>query len=165
VTQERQRLHVTVNDEPHDVLVEARVTLADFLRHDLRLTGTHVACEHGVCGACTVIVDGRAVRSCLMLAVQADGTEVRTVEGVADADGLHPLQQAFCDTHAFQCGFCTAGFVMSGIAFLNENPAPTRDEIRHAASSNLCRCSGYLGIVDAISLAAERIAGAEGSIA
>jgi aerobic-type carbon monoxide dehydrogenase small subunit (CoxS/CutS family) len=165
VTQERQRLHVTVNDEPHDVLVEARVTLADFLRHDLRLTGTHVACEHGVCGACTFIVDGRAVRSCLMLAVQADGTEVRTVEGVADADGLHPLQQAFCDTHAFQCGFCTAGFVMSGIAFLNENPAPTRDEIRHAASSNLCRCSGYLGIVDAISLAAERIAGAEGSIA
>jgi aerobic-type carbon monoxide dehydrogenase small subunit (CoxS/CutS family) len=165
VTQERQRLHVTVNDEPHDVLVEARVTLADFLRHDLRLTGTHVACEHGVCGACTVIVDGRAVRSCLMLAVQADGTEVRTVEGVADADGLHPLQQAFCDTHAFQCGFCTAGFVMSGIAFLKENPAPTRDEIRHAASSNLCRCSGYLGIVDAISLAAERIAGAEGSIA
>jgi aerobic-type carbon monoxide dehydrogenase small subunit (CoxS/CutS family) len=162
VTSERLRVRVTINDEPHDALVEPRLTLADFVRHEVGLTGTHVACEHGVCGACTVIVDGHAIRSCLMLAVQADGAEVTTIEGVAGEDSLHPLQQAFCDTHAFQCGFCTPGFVMSGIAFLNEHPTPTRDEILSAASSNLCRCSGYLGIVEALELAAERLGGVSG---
>ncbi|HKI93648.1 MAG TPA: (2Fe-2S)-binding protein [Gaiellaceae bacterium] len=159
---ERLRVWVTVNGEAHEALVEPRRTLADFVRHDLGLTGTHVACEHGVCGACTVLVDGEPARSCLMLAVQADGTEVETVEGVAAAGVLHPLQQAFRDTHAFQCGFCTPGFVMSGLAFLREHPAPTREEVAHAASSNLCRCSGYLGIVEGIELAAARLAAGAG---
>ena len=154
---ERRRVRVGVNGVPRDGLVEPRRTLADFLRHDVGLTGTHVACEHGVCGACTVLVDGEPVRSCLMLAVQSDGAEVTTIEGVAPEGGLHPLQQAFRDCHAFQCGFCTPGFVISGIAFLNEHPSPTHEEARHAASSNLCRCSGYAGIVEALELAAARM--------
>jgi aerobic-type carbon monoxide dehydrogenase small subunit (CoxS/CutS family) len=139
--------------------VEARKTLADFLRDDLDLTGTHLGCEHGVCGACTVIVDGRAVRSCLMLAVQAAGSEVTTVEGLAP-DGalgeLGPLQQAMADSHSFQCGFCTPGFIMQATAFLGAHPDADEREIRAALSGNICRCTGYQSIIDGVLLAAQR---------
>ena len=136
--------------------VEARKTLADFLREDLDLTGTHVGCEHGVCGACTVIVDGRAVRSCLMLAVQASGSEVTTVEGLATDGELGTLQQAMWDSHSFQCGFCTPGFVMQATAFLRAHPDAGEQEIREALSGNICRCTGYQSIIDGVRLAAER---------
>src|SRR6478736_6799604 len=142
---------------------EARKTLADVLRDDLNLTGTHVGCEHGVCGACTVIVDGRAVRSCLMLAVQAAGSEVTTVEGLAPDGGhggLGPLQQAMWDSHSFQCGFCTPGFVMQAIAFLSDHPDADEQQIREALSGNICRCTGYQSIIDGVLLAAERYTGA-----
>jgi carbon-monoxide dehydrogenase small subunit len=140
--------------------VDSRRSLADFLRDELGLTGTHVACEHGVCGACTVIVDGEPVRSCLMLAVQARGSTVMTIEGLADgANELHPLQRAFLETHAFQCGFCTPGFVLSAFALLRERPRPTEAEVREALSGNLCRCTGYESIVRGVLLAAERRAG------
>jgi carbon-monoxide dehydrogenase small subunit len=156
---------LTVNGVARTARVEARRLLSDFLRHDLGLTGTHVGCEHGVCGACTVLLDGEAVRSCLLLAVQADGAEVRTVEGLAaegaaaavNGDGLHPLQQAFWETHGLQCGFCTPGFLMTLIPFLEENPDPSEEEVRHALSGNLCRCTGYQHIVDAVLLAAEKL--------
>lgn len=142
--------------------VEPRELLSDVLRHDLGLTGTHVGCEHGVCGACTVLVDGEAVRSCLLLGVQADGCEIVTVEGLApDATTLHPLQEAFRDAHGLQCGFCTPGFLMTLVPFLAENPDPSEDEIRHAISGNLCRCTGYQHIVDAVLLAAKRTGGDE----
>ena len=126
------------------------MTLADFIRQDLDLTGTHLGCEHGVCGACTILLNGEAVRSCLMLAAQADGAELRTVESLAEGDELHPIQRAFQDHHALQCGFCTPGFLMTALAFLNDNPLPTRDEVREAISGNLCRCTGYQPIIDAI---------------
>ena len=127
------------------------MTLADFLRHELRLTGTHVGCEHGVCGACTVLVDGRSARSCLMLAVQANGREVTTIEGVAPSPTeLHPLQQALREHHGLQCGFCTPGVVMTLLEFLKDCPNPTEEEVRIAISGNLCRCTGYRGIVDAV---------------
>jgi aerobic carbon-monoxide dehydrogenase small subunit len=136
---------------------EARKTLADFLRDDLGLTGTHLGCEHGACGACTVIVDGRAVRSCLMLAVQAAGSEVTTVEGLASPDGeLGTLQQAMWDSHSFQCGFCTPGFVMQATAFLRGHPGADEQQIREALSGNICRCTGYQSIIDGVLLAAER---------
>jgi len=138
---------------------EARKTLADFLRDDLNLTGTHVGCEHGVCGACTVIVDGRAVRSCLMLAVQAAGSEVTTVEGLApdgEHGGLGPLQQAMWDSHSFQCGFCTPGFVMQATAFLSDHPDAGEQQIREALSGNICRCTGYQSIIDGVLLAVQR---------
>jgi carbon-monoxide dehydrogenase small subunit len=154
----RLEVHVTVNGVGIDGYVEPRRTLADFLRHDLGLTGTHVGCEHGVCGACTVLVDGEPVRACLMLAVQATRTSVTTIEGVDATDGLHPLQEAFRESHAFQCGFCTPGFVMSGLVFLREHPSPTPEEAREAAASNLCRCTGYAGIVEAYHTAAHRVA-------
>ena len=145
-----------VNGKPVEVEVEPRLTLADCLRHHLRLTGTHVGCEHGVCGACTVLVDGDAVRSCLVLAVQADGTEVTTVEGVAAPDGtLSAVQAAFRDQHGLQCGFCTPGFVLTVTAFLRDHPDPTDDEVRDALSGNLCRCTGYQGILRAVRQAAE----------
>jgi aerobic carbon-monoxide dehydrogenase small subunit len=148
-------LTVTVNGEPISRTVEARRTLADFLRDDLRLTGTHLGCEHGVCGACTVLLDGDAVRSCLMFAVQADGAEVTTIEGLSQRDGeLTPIQAAFQDEHGLQCGFCTPGFVVSAHAFLNEHPNPSDDEIREALSGNLCRCTGYQGIIAAVKRAA-----------
>lgn len=143
-----------VNGESCQVLVEPRRTLADCLREDLELTGTHLGCEHGVCGACTVLVDGEAVRSCLLFAVQAEGAEVTTVEGLAQADELNPLQQAFHRCFALQCGFCTAGFLLSAHAFLERNPSPTREEVRAALSGNLCRCTGYEPIVDAVLSAA-----------
>src|ERR1700750_95490 len=138
---------------------EARKTLADFLRDDLNLTGTHLGCEHGVCGACTVIVDGRAVRSCLMLAVQAAGSAVATVEGLApdgEHGGLGPLQQAMSDSHSFQCGFCTPGFVMQATAFLSDHPDADEQQIREALSGNICRCTGYQSIIDGVLLAAQR---------
>jgi carbon-monoxide dehydrogenase small subunit len=147
---------LTVNGQAREATVEPRVTLADFLREQLRLTGTHLGCEHGVCGACTVLVDGAAVRSCLMFAVQAQGAEVTTVEGIGSPDGgLSPVQAAFRDCHGLQCGFCTPGFVVSVTAFLRENPNPTDTEIREALSGNLCRCTGYQGILKAVRQAAD----------
>ena len=143
----------TVNGQPEQVDVEPRRTLADALRDDLDLTGTHLGCEQGVCGACTVRLDGEPVRSCLMLAVQADGSSLTTVEGLA-GDELHPLQQAFADCHGLQCGFCTPGFLISALHLLTENPDPSREEIRAGLSGNICRCTGYVGIVDAVRQAA-----------
>jgi len=147
---------VTVNEKDYRREVEPRMLLSDFLRHELGLTGTHVGCEHGVCGACTILIDGESARSCLMFAVQADGHNITTVEGLAtDKDNLHPLQQAFWEAHGLQCGYCTPGILMTMIPFLKQNPNPTEDEIRHALSGNLCRCTGYQHIVDAVKLAAE----------
>lgn len=141
---------MTVNGERRRAPVEPRKTLADFLREDCALTGTHLGCEHGVCGACTILVSGEAVRSCIMLAVQADGAELLTVESLAEGDELHPLQRAFQDQHALQCGFCTPGFLMTACALLRDNPAPTRAEVREAISGNICRCTGYQPIINAI---------------
>jgi len=135
------------------------MTLADFIRQELDLTGTHLGCEHGVCGACTILMNGEAVRSCLMLAVQADGARLETVEGLAQGSELHPLQRAFNDQHALQCGFCTPGFLMTAVAFLNENPAPTRAQAREAISGNICRCTGYQPIIDALVQAAAQLRG------
>ena len=167
---------LTVNGIPYERSVEARMLLSDFLRHELGLTGTHVGCEHGVCGACTILLDGEAVRSCLMFAVQADGHSLTTVEGLTSLapptatlrslplgdgqgvrEGLHPLQQAFWEAHGLQCGYCTPGILMTLVPFLKQNPDPTEDEIRHALSGNLCRCTGYQHIVDAVKLAAEKM--------
>lgn len=157
----RIAIRMTVNGRSREGSVEARKTLADFLREDLELTGTHLGCEHGVCGACTVLVGGEAVRACLMLALQANGAEVTTVEGVAE-HALHPVQEAFWESHSFQCGFCTPGFVMTALAFLRENPDPNEEEIRQALSGNLCRCTGYESIVAGVRRAAERLRGAGG---
>ena len=143
-------IRMTVNGREYTGRVEPRLTLADFLRNDLDLTGTHLGCEHGVCGACTILVDGEAVRSCLMLAVQADGATLMTVEGLANGDELHPLQVAFHENHALQCGFCTPGFLMTAYAFLRDNPNPTDAEVRAGISGNICRCTGYAPIVKAI---------------
>jgi aerobic carbon-monoxide dehydrogenase small subunit len=147
---------LSVNGQARAAIVEPRVTLADFLREQLRLTGTHLGCEHGVCGACTVLVNGAAVRSCLMFAVQADGAEVTTIEGIGSPDGgLSAVQSAFRDCHGLQCGFCTPGFVVSVTAFLRDHPNPTDAEIREALSGNLCRCTGYQGILSAVRQAAD----------
>lgn len=146
---------LTVNGVQHTATVEPRRTLADFLREDLELTGTHLGCEHGVCGSCTVLVDGASARSCLMLAVQARDTDVTTVEGLLEDGELGPLQRACRDSHAFQCGFCTPGFLMTATELLTENPAPTEDEVRDAISSCLCRCTGYHNIIKGVLLAAE----------
>ena len=147
---------MTVNGEVRSGWVEPRKTLADFLREDCRLTGTHLGCEHGVCGACTVLVDGEAVRACLMFAVQVDGREVTTIEGMANPDGsLSPLQAAFREHHGLQCGFCTPGFVVSATALLRDNPHPTDRQIREGLSGNLCRCTGYQGILAAVRAAAD----------
>jgi carbon-monoxide dehydrogenase small subunit len=155
---EKRSIELTVNGKPYMGQAEARVTLADFLRDELDLTGTHLGCEHGVCGACTVLVDGQAVRSCLMLAVQAEGHEVRTVEGLASQDGtLHPIQEAFSNDHALQCGFCTPGFLMAIAEYLSEEPDPTEEDIRKRLSGNLCRCTGYQNIVKAVSDAAKHM--------
>ena len=145
-----------VNGHRERIDVEPRRTLADALRDDLGLTGTHLGCEQGVCGACTVLLDGEPVRSCLMLAVQADGSSLTTVEGLA-GDELHPLQQAFADCHGLQCGFCTPGFLISALHLLTENPDPSREQIRAGLSGNICRCTGYAGIVDAVRQAAVTI--------
>jgi aerobic-type carbon monoxide dehydrogenase small subunit (CoxS/CutS family) len=155
---DKRTIGVTVNGQRVSREVETRTHLADFLRRELRLTGTHLGCEHGVCGACTVLVDGEAVRSCLMLAVQADGRQVTTTEGLAAADGtLSALQQAFWEKHGLQCGFCTPGMLTTLTAFLRENPNPTEDQVRDAISGNLCRCTGYANIVEAALAAAKRI--------
>jgi len=143
-------IRLTVNSTVYERTVAVRITLADFLREDLNLTGTHLGCEHGVCGACTILYNGAAVRSCLMLAVQADGAELMTVEGLAQGDTLHPLQQAFQAHHALQCGFCTPGFLMTAYALLQETPYPSRDEVKEAIAGNLCRCTGYAPIIQAI---------------
>jgi carbon-monoxide dehydrogenase small subunit len=152
----RHEVRLTVNGVAHDVAVPARRLLSDALRHDLRLTGTHAGCEHGVCGSCTVLLDGRPVRSCLVLAVSAAGATITTVEGLAGPDGvLSPVQQAFKDCHGLQCGFCTPGFLTTVTAGLAENPAPTRAEAREMVAGNLCRCTGYQGIVAAVLRAAQ----------
>jgi carbon-monoxide dehydrogenase small subunit len=149
---------LTVNGERRRGRAEARVTLADFLRDQLGLTGTHLGCEHGVCGACTVFLNGDAVRSCLVLAVQADGADVTTIEGIGPAPGeLGPVQQAFMECHGLQCGFCTPGFIVSVTALLRDNPAPDDTEIREALSGNLCRCTGYQGILRAVQRASEAV--------
>ena len=149
-----REISFTVNGEAHSVRVEPRKTLADAIREDCGLTGTHLGCEHGVCGACTIVLDGAPVRSCLMFAAQAEGAEIRTVEGLADGDALHPLQRAFIDRHALQCGFCTPGFLMLALGVLEREPDIDEDGLREALSSNLCRCTGYLNILDAVKDAA-----------
>ena len=154
----KQNLTVTVNGVSYTSAVEPRVNLGDFLRHDLGLTGTHLGCEHGVCGACTVLVDGTTLRSCLMFAVQAEGCKITTIEGLSDTHSpLHPIQQAFRDKHALQCGFCTPGMLLTVVELLAENPDPTEDEVRDAISGNICRCTGYQPIVDAALHAAQAL--------
>jgi aerobic carbon-monoxide dehydrogenase small subunit len=149
-------VEITVNGQRRQAAVEPRLTLADFLRERCGLTGTHLGCEHGVCGACTVLLDGAAVRACLTFAVQADGRDVTTIEALAGEDGeLSPVQQAFCDAHGLQCGFCTPGFVVSLTAFLRDHPHPSDDDLRNALAGNLCRCTGYQGILRAARLAAD----------
>jgi len=147
-------VRLTVNGRVVEREIAARRSLADFLREDLGLTGTHVGCEHGVCGACTVLLDGRSARSCLLFAVQLDGATVTTIEGLTPPDGLSPLQQAFCDTHAMQCGFCTPGMIVATTELLENNPEPSEDEIREALGGNLCMCTGYVNIVRAVVQAA-----------
>jgi aerobic-type carbon monoxide dehydrogenase small subunit (CoxS/CutS family) len=155
---DKRTISLSVNGTRYEKEVEVRLTLADFIRHELGLTGTHLGCEHGVCGACTILFDGLSARSCLMLAVQADGHEILTVEGIApSADKLHPLQEAFRDNHGLQCGFCTPGILTTLIEFLRDNPNPTEREVRIAISGNLCRCTGYQGIVNAALDAAKRL--------
>jgi carbon-monoxide dehydrogenase small subunit len=146
----KRSIQLTVNGKTYQRTVEVRMTLADFLRDELNLTGTHLGCEHGICGACTVLLNGEAVRSCLLLAVQADGAQLMTVEGLAQGETLHSLQQAFHEHHALQCGFCTPGFLMTAYAFLNETPIPSADQVREAISGNICRCTGYAPIIQAI---------------
>ncbi len=151
-------IKLTVNGLPVEAAVDDRLTLADFLRHQLNLTGTHIGCEHGVCGACTILVDNVSARSCLMLAVQTDGLAVRTVEGLQATDGtLHPLQAAFRDNHGLQCGYCTPGMLMTLVEFLGENPQPSAADVREAISGNLCRCTGYQRIVESALDAAKRL--------
>ena len=150
-------IQVTVNGQRLRREVDVRLTVADFVRHELGLTGTHLGCEHGVCGACTVLVDGRAVRGCLTLAVQTDGQEVRTVESLAESGELHPLQEAFRDQHGLQCGYCTAGILMTLVDFLQQNPAPKESELKAALSGNLCRCTGYQNIIAAAMDGAARL--------
>ncbi len=155
---ETRKISLTVNGTAYEEEVEVRLTLADFLRQQLALTGTHLGCEHGVCGACTVLVDGLSARSCLMLAVQAGGREITTIEGIAKSeDELHPLQEAFSDNHGLQCGFCTPGMLTTMVEFLGDNPAPSEREVQEALSGNLCRCTGYHGVVAAVLDAAKRL--------
>ena len=154
---ETRRVAFTVNGTRYEREVEVRFHLADVLRQELGLTGTHLGCEHGVCGACTVLVNGRSARSCLMLAVQADGAEITTIEGIATPEGLHPLQESFREHHGLQCGFCTPGMLTTLLEFLRDNPDPTEHEVRVAISGNLCRCTGYQGIVDAALATAKKL--------
>ena len=161
---DRRRISVTINGDTYEREVETRLLLSDFIRHECELTGTHVGCEHGVCGACTILLDGMTARSCLMLAVQVDGHELLTIEGIApNEEELHPLQQAFMDNHGLQCGYCTPGMLTTLLEFLRDNPNPTEKEVRIAISGNLCRCTGYQGIVDAALDAAGRLRGEAGA--
>lgn len=148
-------LSVTINGQAKNLEVQVRRSLSDVIREDIGLTGTHLGCEHGVCGACTVLVDGEPARSCLMLAVQAEGTEITTVEGLANGDTLHPIQQAMHESHGFQCAFCSPGFLMSTVALLAEHPNPSREQIREELSGNICRCTGYQSIVDGVETAVQ----------
>jgi carbon-monoxide dehydrogenase small subunit len=158
----QHRISLTVNGARHELLVEPRRTLADVIRQDLLLSGTHLACEQGVCGACTVVLNGETVRSCIMFAVQADGADIQTIEGVAPSPvELHPVQQAFWEQQGLQCGFCTPGMVLRAMEILRDNPNPTRVEVREGISSNICRCTGYQFIVDAVMSAAAKLSGAE----
>jgi carbon-monoxide dehydrogenase small subunit len=153
----KHQINVTLNGVEHTFEVESRLLLSDFLRHEVGLTGTHVGCEHGVCGSCTILLDGAAIRSCLMFAVQADGHQIETVESLGEPEKMHPIQEAFHEAHGLQCGFCTPGILMTLVPFLKINPDPTELEIREALSGNLCRCTGYQHIVDAVMLAAENM--------
>lgn len=155
----RHTINVTVNGTPYERAVEPRLLLSDFIRGDLGLTGTHVGCEHGVCGACTILLDGQPVRSCLLFAVQTDGHEITTVEALGTPDHLHPVQEAFQEAHGLQCGFCTPGILMTIVPYLEENPQPTEAEVREALAGNLCRCTGYQHIIDAALLAAAKQGG------
>jgi carbon-monoxide dehydrogenase small subunit len=157
------KVTLTVNGTAYEREVEPRLLLSDFIRHDLGLTGTHVGCEHGVCGACTILFDGQPVRACLIFAIQADEHELTTVEGLGTIEELHPLQEAFWETHGLQCGFCTPGFLMTLVPFLEENPNPSDEEIRKILSGNLCRCTGYQHIEDAVRLAADRMTAGGGA--
>ena len=157
MTTETTHVRLTVNGRVYERTVEPRLLLVDFLRHELGLTGTHVGCAHGVCGACTVIMNGETVRSCITFAVQAEGAQIKTVEGLAENGRLNPIQQAFHENHALQCGYCTPGFLMTVTEFLDENPDPSENEIRHALAGNLCRCTGYVNIVRAVRAAAEKM--------
>ena len=158
MTEKKHSIALTVNGQRRAVEVPARLTLVDFLRDDLRLTGTHVGCEHGICGACSVLLDGEPVRACLMFAWQADGHAVTTIEGLSNPDGsLSVLQDSFCEAHGLQCGYCTPGMIVAAHALLAENPKPTEAQIREAISGNLCRCTGYRQVVDAVELAAKRM--------
>ena len=158
---EQRQIRLTINGEGRTGRVEPRKLLVDFLREDLGLTGTHVGCEHGICGACTILVNGEAARSCLMLAVQADGAALLTIEGLAQEGRLHPLQDAFWEHHGLQCGFCTPGMLLAAYDLLQTNPTPTEEEIRAGLSAVLCRCTGYQGIVRAVQAAAERLRAGE----
>jgi aerobic carbon-monoxide dehydrogenase small subunit len=151
-------IKLTVNGKEYEQAVEPRLLLSDFLRHELGLKGTHVGCEHGLCGACTILFDGLPMRSCLMFAVQANGHEIMTVESLGTPEAMHPLQQAFHEKHALQCGYCTPGILMSLIPFLEAHPEPTEAQIREAIDGNLCRCTGYQNIIDAVVLASEKLA-------
>ena len=152
------KINVTVNGVSYEREVEPRLLLSDFIRHDLKLTGTHVGCEHGLCGACTIMFDGESVRSCIMFAVMADGHKIETVESLGTPEHLHPLQEAFMEKHALQCGFCTPGFLMTLVDYLGDNKNPTDEEIREAIDGNFCRCTGYENIVEAVKLAAKKMA-------
>ena len=158
---DKEHVAVTVNGKRHERLVEPRRLLSDFIREDIGLTGTHVGCEHGICGTCTILMDGRTVRSCLTFAVQAHESEITTVEGLGTAASMHPLQEAFWEHHGLQCGFCTPAMLLTAKELLDANPSPSREEIEEAISSNLCRCTGYQTIVEAVEAAAARIRGAE----
>ncbi len=158
-------ISIVVNGKRYERSVEPRILLSDFLRHELGLTGTHVGCEHGVCGTCTVLFDGKPVRSCLMFAVQAEGHEVRTVEGLGTVEALHPLQEAFWEEHGAQCGYCTPGMLMTLVPFLEENANPTEEQIREAIDGNLCRCTGYQHIINSVKYAAEKMAARRGQAA
>lgn len=154
-----QKISVTVNGVNYEREVEPRLSLGDFLRHDLQLGGTHLGCEHGVCGACSILIDGKSVRACLMLAIQADGLEITTIEGLRDPQGghLHPIQQAFVEEHGLQCGFCTPGFIISTVELLAGNPSPSDEQIKDALGGNLCRCTGYETILRSVRLASARV--------
>jgi carbon-monoxide dehydrogenase small subunit len=158
VVKNTAHIALTVNNIRYERTVEPRLLLSDFLRHELGLTGTHVGCEHGVCGACSVLFDGQPIRSCLMFAVQANGHEILTIEGLGTIDNLHPIQESFMEAHGVQCGFCTPGIILTMVPFLEKNPHPNEAEIRQAISGNICRCTGYQHIVDAVKLAAEKMA-------
>ncbi len=161
----RRTVSVTVNGVAHERVIDARLTLVDFLRGELGMTGTHVGCEHGLCGACTVLLDGQAVRSCILLAVQADGAAITTVEGLATGGQLHPIQEAFMEAHGLQCGFCTPGFLMAVTELLEGTPDPTEDEIRDVLGGNLCRCTGYEAILASVKLAAAKLRALRGTVA